>query len=147
MCSSDLGCVRCGNRIADNARYYYDGEAGGSLSGCGWVCNVGYHVEGLMSAPVGSWAGALAGGGNSSTWKLVGNSSISPDMQGMCVGGTVVYGGRRYATLDGTDPQSLSNGWQADWLQVPEGWTIAPNTQQTQYLVGLYPFEIGRAHV
>jgi hypothetical protein len=56
------------------------------------------------------------------------------------VGGTVVYAGARYATLDGVDPLSLSSGWQAGWLALPDGWVIAPNSQQSRSVIAMYPF-------
>ena len=111
------GCVACGNRLANNARYVAVADSNGQESGCGWSCNAGYRLYSNASA-----------------------SMLLPSVQGTCSGGTVWYSGSQYATLDATDPLSMSSGGQTGWHKVPEGWSVAPNSQQSRAVIAMYPF-------
>ena len=126
-------CEACRNPLASGARYAYVTDPSGAENGCGWACNAGYRysVVTLSTSAINTTTASASG---------VYSTTRLPTDKGSCVGGTVWYGGAQYATLDGTDPLSLTVGGQAGWAQVPEGWMLALNTAQSRSVIGRYPF-------
>ena len=52
----------------------------------------------------------------------------------------VTFQGRSYAALDGEPPESTSVGCQDNYLPIPAGWTIAPDTPESIAVIAMYPW-------
>ena len=52
----------------------------------------------------------------------------------------VEYNSRRYAALDGTLPTEKSVRCQSDYLPLPCGWSLAPDSQDSIVVISRYPW-------
>ncbi|EKX38764.1 hypothetical protein GUITHDRAFT_115092 [Guillardia theta CCMP2712] len=108
---------------------------------CAWTCRAGFYLQDTSCKAcrtiLPDFAYFIAGADNSQTCQWACRFGYM-QVGGRCVG--LEYSGRYYATLSGRGPNDPYTCENNPYMAIPQGWELAPNTQDSQYVTWLYPW-------